>query len=360
MLERFKVPDEIAVHVDFQDMHTAVTQIFIALGSSKDDAVRCANTLMYADVRGIDSHGVSNMMRFYVDGIRSGGINPSPTWSIVRESAAVATIDCDRGLGLTIGPVAMDLAIEKARECGIGSVVATNGRHFGAAAFHAHRAIEHDMIGISMTVGGLQVAPTFASKPLVGLNPLAVAAPSKSQPPFVFDASMSSVAGNKIRLARRLGVNILPGWIGTGEGVPIMEEQPVPDDFVMLPTGGTREIGSHKGYSLAMMVDILSGVLSGSGPGFATRQGVSHHFLAYRVDAFTDLNIFKNDMDSYLEEIRTCPPAPGHDRVFYAGLQAHETEIIRRREGVPYHPEVIEWFHGLLEELEIIDPLPVL
>ena len=360
MLERFKVPEEIAVNVDYQDMHTVVTQIFKVLGSPLEDAVRCANTLLYADIRGIDSHGVSNMLRFYIDGIQSGGINPSPSWKIVRDSEATATIDCDRGLGLTIGPIAMDLAIEKAQKCGIGSVVATNGRHFGAAAFHAHRAVEHDMIGIAMTVGGLQVAPTFASKALVGLNPLGVAAPSNKEAPFVFDASMSSVAGNKIRLARRLGVDVLPGWIGTADGVPIMEEQPVPDDFVQLPTGGTREIGSHKGYSLAMMVDILSGVLSGSGPGFATRQGVSHHFLAYRVDAFTELDVFKNDMDSYLETIRTCPPAPGNERVLYAGLQAHETEIKRRSEGIPYHPEVIEWFHDLLLELGIPDPLPVL
>ncbi len=358
MLDRFHVPDDIAVRVPPPLMKATVTSIFEALGSPPDDAERCAETLLYADRRGIDTHGVSNMMRVYVAGIRGGAINPAPKWRIVREAEATATIDSDEGLGLTVGPQAMDLAIEKARKCGIGSVAVMNGRHFGAAAFHAHRAVPHDMIGVATTVGGKQVAPTFGAEALIGLNPIGVAVPAREEAPFVFDASMSSVAGNKIRLARRLGANVLPAWIAEADGTPIMDERPVPDEFMMLPVGGTREIGSHKGYSLAIVVDVLSGVLSGTGPGFATRMGNGHHFLAYRVDAFTDLDQFKDDMDLYLRTIRESKTAPDHERVYYAGLNASEKEEERAELGIPYHPEVIGWFHEVLGELGVPDELP--
>ena len=358
MLDRFRVPDGIAVRVPPETMKAAVRRIFEALGAPPDDAERCAETLLYADRRGIDSHGVSNMMRAYVAGIRGGAINPAPKWRVEREAEAVATIDSDEGLGLTVGPLAMDLAIEKARRCGIGAVAVVNGRHFGAAAFHAHRAVPHGMIGVATTVGGRQVAPTYGAKAMVGLNPLGVAAPAREEPPFVFDASMSSVAGNKIRLARRLGADVLPGWIAERDGTPVMDERPVPDEFLMLPLGGTREIGSHKGYGLALMVDVLSGVLAGTGPVIASRRGVGHHFVAWNVDAFTDLETFRDDMDGYLRALRECEPAPGAERVRYPGLLAHETEMERRERGIPYHPEVVGWFHDILAELSLPDELP--
>lgn len=357
VIDRFTVPDEIAVRIQPADMHATAVGIFEALGMPPDDASRSADVLLYADVRGIDSHGVSNMMPYYVNGLRDGSINPAPQWKVVREAPATATIDSDLGLGLTIGPQAMALAIEKARDFGIGAVSATNGGHYGAAAYHAHMALEHDMIGVSCTVGGIQVVPTFGSRGVLGLNPIAVAAPSKSEAPFVFDASMSSVAANKIRILRRLEGTVPPGWIAEMDGTPVMDERPVPDQFLMLPTGGTRENGSHKGYGMAMFVDIVAGVLSGTGPGFATRQGKAHHFLAYRVDAFTDLDLFKSDMDHYLKELREMAPAPGEERVLYPGLKEHEAEVDRRERGIPYHPDVVQYFRDTARELGITTPL---
>ena len=117
-------------------------------------------------------------------------------------------------------------------------------------------SLEHNMIGLAMTTGGVTVAPTNGAEKLVGLNPLAIAVPTMNEPPFIFDASMSSVAGNKIALAKRLGVDALPGWVAESDGTPIMEEKPVPDDYIILPLGGTREVGSHKGYCLAVMIEI--------------------------------------------------------------------------------------------------------
>ena len=353
MLEQFHVPEDIAIRVPQEHMRATVEDIFRKMRMPDEDAVQAADVLMYADIRGVESHGVSNMMRSYVSGFQEGRINPTPEWKIIRQAAAVCTIDSDRGLGLVIGPAAMKVAIERAEMYGIGSVSVTNGAHFGAAGYHAKMALEHDMIGIAMTTGGVTVVPTNGAERLVGLNPIAIAAPTREEPPFIFDASMSSVAGNKITLAKRLGVNILPGWIAEPDGTPIMDERPIPDEYMILPLGGTREIGSHKGYSLAVMIEVLCGVLSGGGAGPHRRGGASHHFLAYKIDAFTDVDGFKDDLDAYMKTLRESTPAPGHDRVMYAGLPEHEEEIERLRHGIPYHPEVIEWFRGITAEFEL-------
>ena len=346
--ERFTVPDAIAVRVDQADMRFTVEQIFGAVGLSAADAAQAADTLLYADIRGIDSHGVSNMFPAYMAWFADGTINPAAQPKVIREAAAVATVDDDGGLGLVTGPRAMDLAIDKARQCGIGAVSVINGRHYGAASYHAQRAVPHGMIGVSMTVGGLQVLPTFGAKPMVGLNPISVAVGAGDEPPFVFDASMSSVAGNKIRIARRLGATVAPGWIAGPDGDPIMTETLVPESFHMLPSGGTREGGSHKGYGLAVMVDILAGVLGGDPPGFVRARGdVSHHFIAYRIDAFCDPDTFADHMATFLRGLRNTPPAPGHHRVVYAGLPEHETELDRRARGIPYHPDVVDYFRNL-------------
>ena len=202
-----------------------------------------------------------------------------------------------------------------------------------------------------MTAGGLLVTPTHGAEPLIGLNPLGIAAPAKSQPPFIFDASMSSVAENKIELLRRLGGLVAPGWISGPDGVPIMEEGPIPTNFLMLPLGGTREIGSHKGFGLAMMVEILCSALSGTGAGPHRRRGVSHYFMAYDIGSFADVEQFKLDMDEYLTSLLGCKSASGESRVIYPGISEHETEIDRLANGIPYHPEVIEWFKSTSAEL---------
>lgn len=344
--DRFTVPDEIAERVDQADMRFTVESIFTGSGMPAADAAQAADTLLYADLRGIDSHGVSNMFPVYMYWIDDGTLNVTAEPKVIREAAAVATIDDDGGLGLATGPRAMDLAIAKAAECGIGAVSVTNGRHYGAASYHAHRAIEHGMIGVSMTIGGLMVLPTFGARPMVGLNPIAIAVSGgDDEAPFVFDASMSSVAGNKIRIAKRLGATVAPGWIADTEGNPILDEADVPEEYFMLPTGGTRDGGSHKGYSLAVMVDILCGVLAGDPPGFIRPPAnVGHHFLAYKIEAFCDPDEFTEHMAAFLRGLRETPTAEGHDRVLYAGLAEHEIEDDRRRNGIPYHPDVVEYF----------------
>jgi L-2-hydroxycarboxylate dehydrogenase (NAD+) len=353
MFDYLHVSDDIAIRIQGDDMRATVENMFQHMGAPKEDAKRSADALLYADMRGIDSHGVSNMLRYYISLIEEGKLNPAPVMKVVTDAPAVATVDSDNGLGLTIGPQAMELAMTKAEVCGMGAVAVNNGQHFGAAGYHAQLAMPRNMIGVAMTQGGVYMVPTFAANPMVGVNPIGFAAPAREEAPFIFDASSSSVAMNKIFLARRLGVNIPGSWLADADGTPVLEEGPPPEDFRMLPVGGTREIGSHKAYSLAVMADILCGVLSGGGPGFAGRPGICHHFIAYRIDAFTDLEVFKDDMDFFMKSLRECTPAPGHDRVLYAGLPEYEAYQDRSVNGIPYHPEVIDWFRQKTAELGV-------
>ena len=354
MLDRFHVPPDIEVRVPQDDMRATVEDIFLKMGVPSEDATQAEDVLVYADVRGIESHGVSNMLRMYVAEFGKGTINPRPNWRIERETDSAATIDCDRGHGVILGPKGMEIAINKARNTGVGVVTMVNGRHFGAAAYHAALALEHDMIGWAMTVGQVNMLPTFGAVPMVGVYPLAFAAPTRDEPPFIFDAAMGSIAGNKVRLAERVGTNLLPGWIAKSDGTPIMEETEVPEQYHMLPLGSTRELGSHKGYGLAAMIDILCNVLGGSDASFQHQERyAAHHFIAYDIEAFTDREQFKDRMDAFMKGLRETPPAPGHERVYYAGLPEHEAEIDRSANGIPYHPDVIEWFRDITSELEI-------
>tara|TARA_Y100001934_G_scaffold228412_1_gene274758 strand:+ start:1664 stop:2740 length:1077 start_codon:yes stop_codon:yes gene_type:complete len=356
MLDRFKVPEDIAVRIPPAMMHQAVVDIFVALGMPEANASQGADTLLYADVRGIDSHGVSNMMRAYVAGLKGGSVNPDPQWKATADNKGAVNIDSDKGLGIVVGPHCMRLAIERAREYGVAIVTAHNGGHYGAAAYHAHLALEADMIGISMTTGGVLVTPTQGAEPLLGLNPIGIAAPTAETEPYLFDASMSSVAANKIGLLRRVGGQALPGWVSGPDGAPIMEETDVPDDFMMLPLGGTREIGSHKGYGMMMFVEILTSLLAGSGGGPLRRDGSAHCFMAINVGAFGDAGNFKADMDAYNQRLLDCKPAPGETRVVYAGVPEQEAATERNQKGIPYHPDVIEWFRENMDELGVAQP----
>jgi LDH2 family malate/lactate/ureidoglycolate dehydrogenase len=342
-------------------MRAATEAIFKKMGLTDPDANLSAEVLLYADIHGVDTHGVSNMLRMYVKGYNDGSLNPRPKMKIVRESTVTATWDGDRGLGLHTAPRAMQDAIDRADKHGVGVTVLKNAGHLGAAGYHAVMALKHDMIGVCMTGGGgYAMLPTFGAEPRFGTNPIAWAAPARKQPHFLFDAATTQVAGNKIRLLQRMNRPIAPGWLARDDGSPIMEEDLVPEEdlrgdsrhWYMLPFGGTRENGSHKGYGLACVVDIMCCTLSGVGPGFISNQS-GHYFAAYKIDAFTDVNKFKDDMDAFLGGLAATPPAPGHKRVYYPGLPEAEESADRLKRGIPYHPEVIDWFKSISAELEL-------
>jgi L-2-hydroxycarboxylate dehydrogenase (NAD+) len=356
MLERFKVPKEDQVRVAESELRKTVTAIFRKMGTSAEDAATGADVLVMTDLRGVETHGVSNMLRAYVQAYNEKRLNPRPKWKIVRETPATATIDGDRGLGIIQGPRAMAIAIEKARNIGIGVVTMRNSGHLGAVGHHAMLAAKEDMVGVCMTAGGVGVVPTFGAEPRLGTNPISIAAPAREEPFVLFDAATSNIAGNKIGLAKRVGANLLPGWIAGPDGAPIMEETPVPErgQYYQLPMGGTREMGSHKGYGFALMVEVLAGLLSGAKPSMLENaSGAKHYFAAYNIAAFTDVDEFKDKMDRMLRMLRETRPAPGHDRVLYPGLSEYEEEQERRANGIPLHKEVIQWFNDITSELSL-------
>ena len=363
MLERFKVPLKDQVRVSEESLRRTVTEFFEKMGETSEDAAIAADTLVSSDLRGVESHGVSNMLRAYQIYYKKGGIKPQAAWRIVRETPGTANFDADQGLVIILGRKAMQTAIDKAKKVGIGAVTVYNSGHSGPLGHFALQAVQNNMIGLVLTAAGTQVVPTFASRGLIGTNPIACAAPTRNEAPFLFDAATCSVAGNKIELARRLKTKLEPGWIADSEGLPIMESIQVPErtpenPILLLPLGGTREQGSHKGFGFAMITEVLGGLLAGSVPGMLASAGEEgfmhkHHFAAYNIEAFTDIDTFKDNLDRTLKLIRETKPAKGHERVLYPGLIEHEEEQERRANGIPLHKEVIEWFGNMTNELEI-------
>lgn len=363
MLERFKPKPEDSVRVPEESLREVTTAIFSKMGVSDEDAAEAADVLMNTDLRGVETHGVSNMLRAYVNQYTSGQVNPRPNIVVEREAPGTAVLNADRCLGIILGRRAMTMAIEKAKTVGIGVVTVNNSGHLGAVGHFSMIAAENDMVGMCATAAGTGVLPTFGAEARFGTNPISIAAPAKNEAPLLFDAATSQIAGNKFTLASRVGSDLLPGWIADKDGSPIMTETPVPGGSDgpgygdLLPLGGTRENGSHKGYGFLLMVEVLGAFLSGSVPGmFDSKKfesGYKHYFAAYNISAFTEVDEFKENMDKMLKMLRDTPPAPGQDRVMYPGLSEAEERKDRTANGIPLHKEVMEWFDSMTGELGV-------
>src|SRR3989454_5019100 len=218
ILERFKVPEKDQVLVSEAALRRTVTQIFEKLGVSPEDSAEAADVLTMTDLRGVETHGVSNMLRAYVRDYKAGKLDPRPGWRVVRESPGTAVIDAERRLGVIVGPKAMRMAMDKARRVGIGVGTVYNSGHVRAIRPYPMQAALQDMVGVCFTGAGLSVVPTFAAKPMLGTNPIALAAPARHEAPMLFDAATSAIAGNKIRLAMRVGSPLLPGCVTDKDG----------------------------------------------------------------------------------------------------------------------------------------------
>ncbi len=356
MLERFHVPEKDRVYVKQEKIRAATEAVLRHSGVSAAGAKASADVLITNDLRGVESHGVSNGLRRYVKQYAEKSLNPRARPKVIKETSTTARVDANMALGTEVGAFCMNMAIDKARKHGIGAVSLMNTGHLAGCGYYAHMATEHDMLGHMMTAGGGHLTlPTFGAKPLLGTNPVAWAAPARKMPPFLLDIATTQVAGNKIELARRVGASIYPGWLAHKDGTPIMEEAPAPraGDYYMLPFGGTRENGSHKAYGIALMNEIFCNELSAMGPGPLLEHAGGSFFTAYDVAAFTDVEKFKDDMDRMLEALTSSPAAPGHKRVLYPGLSEHEEFQDRTRRGIPYHREVVEWFESYCAETGI-------
>src|SRR5580693_8184609 len=330
-------------------------RVFMHFQVPESDAMQAADVLAAADLRGIDSHGVARMSS-YVDLLSQGLINPKPEIKVVRSTPSTATVDGDNGLGLVVGSRANQMAIEMAEKAGSGWISVRNTNHYGIAGYYVLKAAERDMIGWAMTNSSALVAPLWGMERMLGTNPIAIAFPGKKEPPIVIDMATCAAAYGKIEMARRRAEPIPVGWGIDSQG----RNTTNPDDPVnggcLLPLGSDRERGGHKGYGLAVMVDVLCGVLSGANwgpfaPPFALRQelpvrsvgkGIGHFFGAMRIDGFIEADAFKRQIDDYVRVFRATKPAPGTNGPLIPGDPERQAERERRKNGVPLIMPIVE------------------
>ena len=347
-----------------EDLRKLAADVLAYFQMPAGDAKLAAEILVDADLRGIDSHGIAHLPghRAYAGGLQNGMVNPEPDWKVVRETPTTALVDGDGGLGLIVAHRAMKLAIKKGSECGIGMVSVTNGRHFGAAGYYSAMALPHDMIGIAMTNTPPVMVPTFGKERRLGSNAMSFAAPTDKEPPYVLDMASSAVAVGKLEIARRKGEPIPHGWAIDGDGNPTSNPNSYWEGGGLLPLGSSVELSNHKGYGLAILVDILSGVLSGAGFGaILSRETLemSHFFGAISIEAFRPVDEFKTMMDDMLATLKATPTLEGGERVLVPGQREHEAFLERSRLGIPLHPNVVENLAELARELGIRFPGPV-
>ena len=328
---------------------------FRHFGVPEADARSAAGVLIAADLRGVDSHGVARL-HTYFDMLELGRINPRCNPRVVRESPSTAVVDGDNGLGLVVGPWANRVAMDKAGEVGSGWVSVRNTNHYGIAGWYSLQALERDLIGWSMTNSTKLVAPLWGAERMLGPNPIAIAFPGLEEPPIVIDLATCAVAYGKVEIARRKSQPIPLGGAIARDGAPTSDPQAMIDGGALLPLGSERERGGHKGYALALMVDVLSAVLSGANwgpftPPFALRQevparsvgqGIGHFFGALRIDAFRDPLEFKRQIDDLVRTFRRTRPAPGTQGPLLPGDPERLCERERRAAGVPLVAAVVE------------------
>jgi len=322
-----------------------VDAILRAWGMSQEHASITVDYLLYADLHGIDSHGVS-MLLHYHRGFVDGSLTMTPTIATVRESATTALVDGGGGLGHVPGDTAMKLAIAKCRDAGLGAVAVCNSGHYGAAGAYASMATQSGFIGIATTnTRTPAVVPTLGAAAKLGTNPIAFAAPATRNPPFVLDMATSTASLGALTMAWRKGRSIPVGWALAPNGAPVTNGRRAAAQRRLTPLGSSREMGSHKGYGLAVAVEILSSVLAGlrSGRDCAdTGASVGHFFLAIDPRRFREPGEFEADLDGLIDSLHACTPLNPSQPVLVAGDPEHAAFTARRRAGIPLSRSVIE------------------
>jgi L-2-hydroxycarboxylate dehydrogenase (NAD+) len=342
--------------VDHRKLTRFVSRAFEKLGVPQEDAAIAADALVSADLRGVETHGVIRFhpQAWYVKWLRDGEMKARPDMRIISENASSALLDADHGMGMVAGYRAMELAIRKAKDSGVAVVGVRNSRHFGMSAYYAMQALPHDMIGLAMTNASRQVVPTFGREAKFGTNPLCLAAPAKEELPFVFDMATNTAAAGKLEVAARRGEAIPIGWALDEKAAPTTDPRVAQKARRLLPLGGTREAGSHKGYGLAIMVEILCGVLTGTVTALSANQVPRGHFFgAIDIGSFRPVSEFKSDMDRLIRELKSTAPIEGQERVYVAGEIEFETAKKRAAEGIPLHGSVLDGLKEVSDQLAV-------
>ena len=325
------------------DQHRRQLELILrAWGMKPINAAITADIMAWADLHGIDSHGIS-MLPIYDERRRSGKTPISAEPKVVMDRAVAALIDGGGGLGHLNSYTAMNLAIAKARTMGVGIVGVRNSAHFGACGYYAKMAADAGFIGmVTTSASGIQVAPTLGAEAKYGTDPIAFAAPGRDGEPFLLDMATTTVAAGRIRNKANENLPTPDGWVVDKDGQPSNDPLIAQKGGFLTPLGGTAESSSYKGYGLAAMVNILSSALSGATmvtDPMHTKQpgtmGIGHFFMAIDTGLFRDPADFRSDVADFTDSLRATRPADPARPVMVAGDPERRNAARRQQEGIP-------------------------
>ncbi len=352
------------IRVKIKDLFDVVVNVFKELGVPEEDAGIIADVLIAADRRGISSHGVARLRR-YVNGIKQGVMMAKTEITYVKETPVSLVVDGGGGMGQVVAYRTMEKCIKKAKENFICLATIRNSNHYGIAGYYSMMALREGLIGISMTNAAPLVIPTFGKDAVLGTNPISVAVPSKEERPYVLDMATSTVPRGKLEVYNRMGKKIPLMWATDENGVPTDDPARVLKNLLerrgggLLPLGGADELtGGHKGYGLALLVDIFSGVFSSGAWGTLVygKKGqpanVCHFLGAISPEAFVGLEEISSNMDKIIRMLKEAPKAPGKDRIYIHGEKEFEREE-ENKEEVPLYHKVYQDIKDICSELGV-------
>ena len=334
------------------------TACYRTTGMGETEAALCADTLVQADLWGHQSHGVMRLP-WYMARLRAGVCDPRAEPEIVVDGGAVAVIDGHEGMGQVMAERAAREAISRAKRHGIGAVAVRNSNHFGTALYFTLMGAREGCVAFLSTNASPAMAPWGGRKKTVGNNPWSWAAPAGDRPPLVLDMANTGVARGKVYLARQRGERIPDGWALDAEGAPTTDPQAAINGLIL-------PMGQHKGYAISVVMDMLSGVLTGSafGPGVSgpyqaeKRSGAGHLMLALDIAAFQTVDDFERRMDDMIVGLKSVPLARGFDEVFYPGEIEARNDVTNRRDGLSLPSDTLDDLRKLAGDVGLADRLP--
>lgn len=356
------------LYLSTEVLHDFMIQIFTRIGVPVADAKICADILIASDLNGIESHGIGRLKMYY-DRIKQGIQKPETQIDVLRDKYATAVWDGNHGMGHVIGHKAMSTAIEKASKYGLGAVAVRNSTHYGICGYYAEMATKHDMLGFTFTNARPSVCPTNGVQPLLGTNPICFGAPTNLAYPFIYDAATSISQRGKIEQYAREEKATPDGWAINLEGQSHTDTPKLLVDLVkqtasLLPIGGMDELsGSHKGYGLSTMVEILcaalqngsflNGLLGQDSCGKPAPYNLGHFFFAINIDFFTDIEDFKATATEICRQLQDSKLVPGMNRIYVAGEKEYENKLRVQEKGVPIIPNLQKDIEFMQKELNL-------
>jgi L-2-hydroxycarboxylate dehydrogenase (NAD+) len=348
-------------------VYDLIFQVFLKLGVQDSEAKVCADVLIASDLSGIESHGVGRLKMYY-DRIIAGIQNVDTKIDVIKDEKAIAVWDGNHGMGHVIGHRAMQKAMEKAAEFGVGIVTVRNSTHYGICGYYCRMAAEQNMIGITFTNARPSIAPLFGVAPMLGTNPIAFGCPSNLPYPFIYDGATSITQRGKIEVLAREGKPTPSEWAIDSKGNPYTDTEKLLVDLIAKKTalvglGGTKEeSGGHKGYGLAVMVEILCAALQDGSymNGLHGWNGdkrepykLGHFFLAIDIEKFINIERFKEITTDILKQLQNSPKVSGENKIYVAGEKEYFKEQEVRKKGIPVNNELRKNLDTMIKDLGI-------